>query len=115
MAVNRLKLSFNAYEHNLLLSNMSYNATIYMTLDTITLFYYFILITNYELLIMYKTLLWNNYIVEQLYYEMYYDEIVFRETWLYWKYVQYYITLRNYISHRRIIFQIADLWKRDPD
>lgn len=57
MAVNRLKLSFNAYEHNLLLLNMSYNATIYMTLDTITLFYCFILITNYELPIMYKTLL----------------------------------------------------------
>ena len=23
--------------------------------------------------------------------------------------------LWNYVSHRRIIFQIADLWKRDPD
>lgn len=42
MAVNRLKLSFNAYEHNLLLLNMSYDAAIYMILDTITLFYYFI-------------------------------------------------------------------------
>lgn len=57
MAVNRLKLSFNAYKHNLLLLNISYNATIYTTLDTITLFYYFV--TNYELLIMYKILLCN--------------------------------------------------------
>lgn len=38
------------------------------------------------------------YFVERLYCEMYYDEIVFREIWLYWKYVQYYM----YVMELRI-------------